>query len=130
MTVVPFGFLGIRTDQPTLYINPSLPPQLPYVKVRSFYFAGATLSASLNSTHTVITRQTTDSSTGIVDSYGNSTFPFIVGTPGSNGTSYEIAVNASVTVPNRLYWQILTHENNLLQCLPVYHWLVQYDAAL
>ncbi|KAF4629958.1 hypothetical protein G7Y89_g8180 [Cudoniella acicularis] len=31
--VVPFGFLGIRTDQPVLYLNPSLPPQISNLKV-------------------------------------------------------------------------------------------------
>src|ERR1700760_567417 len=50
--VVPFGYLGVRTDKAILSINPSLPPQIPYVKVRTFYFAGATFSAGINSTHT------------------------------------------------------------------------------
>jgi hypothetical protein len=117
--VVPFGFLGIRTDQPVLYLNPSLPPQISHVRVRTFYFAGATLSASLNMTHTTITRLATASSAGVIDLYGNSTLPFSVGTPGSQTTDYSLAVNQTVTIPNRLYWQNLTHPSNLLQCLPV-----------
>ncbi|KAH8602180.1 glycoside hydrolase family 65 protein [Bisporella sp. PMI_857] len=118
--VVPFGFLGIRTDQPALYISPSLPPQIPFVTVRTFYYGGATLSAYLNSTHTTISRITTPASANLEDKYANTTLPFILGSPGdSNTTSYSLAINQTVTVPNRLYWQNLTDPGNLLQCLPV-----------
>jgi hypothetical protein len=117
--VVPFGFLGIRTDQPVLYLDPSLPPQISHVKVRTFYYAGATLSASMNTTHTTLTRLSTPASAGVIDLYGNTTLPFFVGTPGSQTTDYNLAINQTVTVPNRLYWQNLTHASNLLQCLPV-----------
>ncbi|KAF7908370.1 uncharacterized protein EAF01_004125 [Botrytis porri] len=117
--VVPFGYLGIRTDQPTLFFNPSLPPQISHIKVRTFHYAGATLSASMNTTHTNITRFP---STKLSDLYQNTTLPFVVGTPGSaasNTTSYSIAINETLTIPNRLYFQKLTKPNNLLQCLPV-----------
>jgi hypothetical protein len=120
--VVPFGFLGIRTDQSVLYINPSLPPQLSHVKVRTFYYAGATLSATLNSTHTILTRLLTPESANLVDLYANTSLPFIVGTPNSASspsTSYTLAINSTVTIPNRLYWQTLTYAGNLLQCLSV-----------
>jgi hypothetical protein len=120
--VVPFGFLGLRTDQEVLYINPSLPPQIPFVKVRTFYFAGATLTASLNSTHTNITRLTTPSSANLIDFYVNGSMPLMIGTPNAPGTvttAYNLTINQTVTIPNRLYWQNLTHANNLLQCLPV-----------
>ncbi|TVY48570.1 Acid trehalase [Lachnellula cervina] len=117
--VVPFGFLGIRTDQPVLFINPALPPQIPHVRVRTFYYAGATLSASLNNTHTTITRSLTPPSAGVVDFYSNTTFPLTVGTPDSPGTTdYSLAINQTLTIPNRLYWQNTTNANNLLQCLP------------
>lgn len=117
--VVPFGYLGIRTDQPTLFFNPSLPPQISYIKVRKFHYAGATLSATMNTTHTNITRL---ASTTLTDLYQNTSLSFIVGTPGSatsNTTSYNIAINQTLTVPNRLYFQKLTSPNNLLQCLSV-----------
>ncbi|CZR59855.1 probable ATH1 Acid trehalase, vacuolar [Phialocephala subalpina] len=119
--VVPFGYLGIRTDQPMLYINPSLPPQIPFVKVRTFHYAGATLSASLNSTHTNITRISTPSSSGLIDKYQNGTFPFTVGTPNSasSDSTYSLAINQTISVPNRLYWQSLTYAGNILQCQPV-----------
>ncbi|KAG0652069.1 hypothetical protein D0Z07_1196 [Hyphodiscus hymeniophilus] len=120
--VVPFGFLGLRTDQNVLYINPSLPPQIPFVKVRTFYYAGATLSATLNSTHTNITRLATPSSASFVDMYANNVMPLIVGTPNAPDTvttAYNLTINGTVTIPNRLYWQQLTYANNLLQCLSV-----------
>ncbi|ESZ98511.1 glycoside hydrolase family 65 protein [Sclerotinia borealis F-4128] len=117
--VVPFGFLGLRTDQPTLYLHPSLPPQIPNLRVRTFHYAGATLSATMNTTHTNITRLP---STSLSDLYRNASLPFVVGTPGSsisNTTSYNIAINQTLTIPNRLYFQNKTKPNNLLQCLPV-----------
>jgi len=119
--VVPFGFLGVRTDQSILYINPSLPPQIPYVKVRNFHFAGATLAATMNTTHTTISRLMTPSSANIVDSYSNTTLPFAVGAPGSvpSAETHTLAIGQTLTIPNRLYWQNLTHASNLLQCLPV-----------
>lgn len=120
--MVPFGFLGIRTDQDVLYINPSLPPQISNVKVRTFYYAGATFSASMNSTHTSFTRQETSKSTGLTDKYKNAKFPFIVGTPNAvpdNNTHYEISVGQTIDIPNRLYWQNVTDAGNLLQCQPV-----------
>ncbi|KUJ11837.1 glycoside hydrolase family 65 protein [Mollisia scopiformis] len=117
--VVPFGFLGIRTDQPMLYINPSLPPQIPYIKIRTFHYAGAALQATMNSTHTNLTRI---SSTSLTDLYQNTTLPLTVGTPNSpssQNTNYTLSTNQTLTIPNRLYWQTLTHANNLLQCQPV-----------
>lgn len=116
--VVPFGFLGVRTDQPTLYINPSLPPQISNVRVRKFYYAGATLMATLNSTHTNLTRVATPASANLIDTYGNNSMPIMVGTPGSPATEFSLAVGQSIDIPNRLYFQTNTYANNLLQCLP------------
>lgn len=119
--IVPFGFLGVRTDQSVLYVNPSLPPQIPYVRVRTFYYAGATLMASLNSTHTNLTRVATPASANLRDiyAYSNSSMPVMVGTPGSNATQISLSIGETVVIPSRLYFQTNTYANNLLQCLPV-----------
>jgi len=122
--IVPFGFLGVRTDQPVLFLNPSLPPQIPYVKVRTFHYAGTTLSATMNATHTNITRLATTSSIAsgnLTDRYAGMDFTFRVGVPGSdeNAVSYNITVNQTLSVPNRLYWQKNTDEGNIVQCLSV-----------
>lgn len=119
--VVPFGFLGIRTDQPVLYVNPSLPPQIPNIKIRTFYYAGSTLSAALNRTHTTITRHPTSPQAGLKDRYANTSFPLTVGTPDSPNTpstSYTLSINQTLTIPNRMYWTNLTTPHNFLQCLP------------
>jgi hypothetical protein len=119
--ISPYGFLGIRTDQPMLFINPSLPPQIPYLRLRNFHFAGATLAASQNSTYTTLTRLVTPSVAGLIDAYANTTMPITVGSPNAaaeNQTVINIAINQTVYVPNRVYWQELTMAGNLLQCLP------------
>ncbi|KAH7356788.1 glycoside hydrolase family 65 protein [Rhexocercosporidium sp. MPI-PUGE-AT-0058] len=119
--VIPFGYLGIRTTQPQLYIDPSLPPQIPYVKVRTFYYAGATFTATMNSTHTNLTRLATDPSVKVVDISANTTVGVVVAAQDSESpnTNYTLAINQTITVPNRLYWQKVTSGGNINQCLPV-----------
>ncbi|EKD13683.1 uncharacterized protein L3040_005693 [Drepanopeziza brunnea f. sp. 'multigermtubi'] len=115
--IVPFGFLGLRTNEPLLRINPSLPPQIPYVRIRNFYYAGSTLSATMNSTHTNLTRLATPVSAGVNEVFINQQLPFLVGSL-DNPTGYNITVNQTVTVQNRLYWQIKSIAGNIVQCLP------------
>lgn len=122
LQVVPFGLLGVRTDQDMLYIDPSLPPQVPYVKVRDIYYAGAGLRTTMNQTHTNITRFATTNIPSLSDKYAKTTLPFRVGTPGAsstNTTTYTLALNQTLTIPNRIYSTTLTTANNLLQCLPL-----------
>lgn len=120
--VAPFGFLGLRTDQPVLFINPSLPPQIPYLQLRTIYFGGAAISASMNSTHTNLTRLSTEHLPYLTDLYANTSMPIILGTPGSAAetqVNYSLTVNTTLTVPNRRYFTNLTYPGNMIQCLPV-----------
>ncbi|KAG9239654.1 glycoside hydrolase family 65 protein [Amylocarpus encephaloides] len=120
--VVPFGLLGLRSDQPVFFINPSLFPQVTHVRVRTLHYAGASIQASLNRTHTTITRVTTPSSAGLADRYANTTMPIVLGAPNSDPatyTHYSLAINQTIYVPNRLYWENLTVPGNLLQCSSV-----------
>ncbi|PBP21726.1 glycosyl hydrolase family 65 protein [Diplocarpon rosae] len=121
MQIVPFGFLGVRTTEPVLHISPSLPPQIPHLRVRNFFFGGSRFSAVMNSTHTNLTRLSTPADAGVVDVYAHRTIPFVLGTPnsGTPGTNYTIAINQTITVPNRMYWQNKTVSGNLVQCLAV-----------
>jgi len=119
--VVLFGYLGVRTDlNDGLFLNPSLPPQIPNLRARKFYYKGATLKASLNGTHTVLTRLVTNSEADLVDAYANTTLPFTLGTPhSSDTTAYTIAINQTIILPNRQYFTILTYPDNILQCKSV-----------
>ena len=117
---MPFGFLGIRTDQDVLYINPSLPPQISHVRIRRFYYAGAGLLASMNQTHTILTRFDTSNVTSIIDKYKSIDMPIRVGNPGTNNyTAYELGIGDTIVIPNRRYFTSLTYAKNVLQCLPV-----------
>ena len=106
----------MRTDKEILSIDPSLPPQIPYVKVRTFYFAGAGFSASINATNTNITRVAVSSSLNLNTTSASGNVSFVLE---STNTTYTIAINETITIPNRLYWQTLTEQGNLVQCLPV-----------
>lgn len=119
--IVPFGYLGVRTDQSVLYISPSLPPQIPHVRVRDLFYAGAGLSASINATHTTITRFSTADIPAVVDAYANTTLPLILGSPDTptSQTAHTLAINQTLILPNRIYSTTLTTAHNILQCLPV-----------
>jgi hypothetical protein len=119
--LVPFGFLGIRTNQPMLYMNPSLPPQIPQLRVRQIYYAGATLQAFMNSTHTTLKRIATPAFVNLVDKYANTTMPIMIensNSPSEPAKVYNISVNQTITVPNNLYWETTTITGNLIQNLP------------
>ncbi|KAI9798879.1 MAG: hypothetical protein M1833_004382 [Piccolia ochrophora] len=111
----PFGWLGLRTDLDSLFIDPDLPPQIPQVTLRQFYFGGATLTAVLNNTHTTITRITTNN-TFFNDTFASTTLPLTVGR--TNPTTHSLAIDEPLTVPNRGIASRLTTPGNLLQCLP------------
>lgn len=54
--VTVLGFLGLRLCGDSFNINPSLPPQIPYLRYRTIYWQGHGISASSNITHTTLTR--------------------------------------------------------------------------
>ena len=111
----PFGWLGLRTDQAALYIDPALPPQIPYVKLRRFYYGGAAITAVMNRTHTRLSRVAGDD-TSVHDTYGSSPMPILVGS--HSRETYSLTVGQSVVLKNRLYSSQGTIAHNLVQCLP------------
>ncbi|KYK57412.1 putative acid trehalase protein [Drechmeria coniospora] len=116
LQIAPFGFLGIRTDRSVLALSPSLPPQIPHLRVRTFYYAGAALRAVMNRTTTTLGR--IPAPEHLHDTYAGKRMPFDVESADGASRRYTIGVNETVTVANRLYWENATYARNMLQCLP------------
>ncbi|EXJ68863.1 uncharacterized protein A1O5_07795 [Cladophialophora psammophila CBS 110553] len=124
LQVVLFGYLGLRLIPDfNLHIDPSLPPQIPQIRYRTFHWYGWPISAFSNQTHTVLTRNGgLAPSEGAVPNatYATSAIPVVVGPIGSPPlATYSLMPNSSITVPNRQIGLIPTTENNVAQCLPV-----------
>ena len=113
--VGPFGWLGVRTDAPDLFIDPALPPQIPHVRIRTFHYGGATVQAYMNYTHTTLTRVETTNEF-VRDTFGSNAMPVQVGDPPRE--RHELMVGETVYVNNRMFASNLTEPDNLLQCLP------------
>lgn len=119
--VGPMGWLGARIVEDQLIISPSLPPQIPYVSIRTLLFGGAGIKATMNYTHTTITRVDASSylPPNASDIYANKQMPFTVGFSLSTGQNMSISMNQTLTIENREYFSNLTTPGNLLQCKPV-----------
>lgn len=119
--VGPMGWLGARVVEEQLILQPALPPQIPYVSLRTVIFGGAGIKATMNHTHTNLTRM--DVSTYLppnsTDIYGNQSMPITIGFSLQDGRNISIALGETVTVDNRVYFDNLTAAGNLVQCLPV-----------
>lgn len=122
--VVLFGYLGLRLmPDYILHVDPSLPPQIPQIRYRTFYWHGWPISAFSNSTHTVLSRNgslTPDEGAVPNATYATVPIPVSVGPIGSPPlANYSLALNSSVTITNRRIGQIKTTAGNVAQCLPV-----------
>jgi hypothetical protein len=123
LQITPFGYLGITLTKDVLQIRPSLPHPLNNLKIRDFYYGGNKLRATMNSTHTNITRLPVVDVEGLVDKYLNQEMPVMVESRDNDdgvvyGTIYSIPMNGTITVPNDMYWKHATTHNNVLQCQP------------
>lgn len=119
--VVLFGYLGLRlVPDDKIHIDPNLPPQIPQVKYRTFYWHGWPISAMSNYTHTTISRATTVKRLDTADTkYSNSSIQLIVGT-GKSTKSYKLPADGTkVVVANRQVGTVKTLQGNLIQCEPV-----------
>lgn len=120
--VILFGYLGLRLlpTSDALHIDPALPPQVPQVRYRTFYWHGWPISAYSNQTHTTLTREASlEGASGTTPNmtYSSSPIPVIVGASGSeNTTNYTLAAGGSITVENRQYFSNRTTPGNVLQC--------------
>ncbi|KAL3488626.1 glycosyl hydrolase family 65 central catalytic domain-containing protein [Aspergillus germanicus] len=118
--VVLFGYLGLRfLPDDAIHIEPNLPPQLPYVKYRTFYWRGWPISAQSNYTHTVIQRAANTPPLETADQrFANASIPVYVGLA-ENATLHRLPTRGPLTVRNRQIGTINTIEGNLAQCSPV-----------
>ncbi|KAA8650313.1 hypothetical protein EYZ11_001363 [Aspergillus tanneri] len=116
-----FGYLGLRlVPDDILHIDPNLPPQIPYVRYRTFYWHGWPISAHSNYTHTTIQRAKDVPAMKTADRrFANSTISVHVG-EAQNSTVYTLPLTSSLTIPNRQTGTIPTIDGNLVQCRPVY----------
>ncbi|MCJ1404871.1 hypothetical protein MMC11_008097 [Xylographa trunciseda] len=118
MQVTIFGYLGLRlTPGFTLHVNPSLPPQIPHLQYRNFYWAGWPIQAVANQTHTTLTRLSTPYMTANM-TYANMSIPVEAGAVDSL-TAYSLPPNGTITIPHHLEGYNQTVPGNIAQCLPV-----------
>lgn len=119
--VVLFGYLGLRLiPDGYLHINPTLPPQIPQIRYRTFYWQGWPIEAHSNHTGTTLTRLSSPLETANA-SFADSPIPIIIGSD-NNATSPMLSLppNGTISIPNRQPADIKTIAGNLAQCQPVW----------
>ena len=118
--VVLFGYLGLRlVPDNSLHIDPALPPQIPQVRYRTFYWQGWPIKAFSNYTHTTLTRSASMRPFAQANmTYATTPISVQVGSggPTTTQTSYTLGPNGTVTVPNRRPADTQTIQGNLAQC--------------
>jgi hypothetical protein len=120
--VVLYGYLGLRLlPDDTLHIDPNLPPQIPSVKYRTFYWRGWPIQAASNYTHTTIQRATTVAPLSTADqTYANKSISVQIGQNTVNSTTYSLSANGSaLVITNRQIGSINTVNGNIAQCKSV-----------
>jgi hypothetical protein len=115
--VAPYGFLGYRPKLGGLYLAPWSVPHLDRVRIRDIVYMGATFQVSMNSTHTAVTRVSTQDR-HLVDVNANGNVSVIDGNDPKRAT-FPLAIGQSVTLKNRVTHTIKTVPNDILQCLRV-----------
>lgn len=119
-----YGYLGLRLPlDGILHINPSIPPQIPYLRYRTFYWMGWAISALSNQTHTTLTRLPTPYLTHNA-TFASHPIPVHVDRPASGGPPsaapqpevHQLPPNGTLVVANARAFHNLTVPGNLLQC--------------
>ncbi|KAI4202130.1 MAG: hypothetical protein LQ350_002797 [Teloschistes chrysophthalmus] len=112
-----FGYLGLRlTPDFALHINPTLPPQIPNLKYRTFYWQGWPISAVSNQTHTTVTRLG-EPYIAANQTFQNASITVQIGNDNSN--THQLPPNGTITLPNRNNVNMASVVGNIAQCLPV-----------
>ena len=112
-----FGYLGLRlTPDFVLHVDPSLPPQIPNLKYRTFYWQGWPISARANQSYTVLTRLPSPYLTANT-TFHNTSIPVQIGNDAS--TAYNLPPNGTLIIANRNIANITAIDGNIVQCKPV-----------
>ncbi|KAL8823513.1 MAG: hypothetical protein Q9191_005784 [Dirinaria sp. TL-2023a] len=112
-----FGYLGLRlTPEYVLHVDPSLPPQIPHLRYRTFYWQGWPISVVSNQTSTTLTRLSNHFTTANM-TYSNTSIPVQIGN--DNSTTYHLKPKSSLTLQNRNINNVTGIPGNIAQCLPV-----------
>jgi hypothetical protein len=115
-----YGYLGLRlVPDDILHVDPSLPPQIPYLKYRTFFWRGWPISAWSNYTHTTISHARGVAPLDTADKrFANKTITIQSG-PEDDATTYRLPFKGSVVIPNRQIGTQNTVAGNLVQCQAV-----------
>ncbi|KAJ5774879.1 hypothetical protein N7457_009775 [Penicillium paradoxum] len=115
-----YGYLGLRlVPDDILHVDPNLPPQIPYLRYRTFYWRGWPISAWSNYTHTTISHATGSAPLDTADQrFANKTITIHSG-PEADATIYRLPSKGSIVIPNRQIGSENTVEGNLVQCQAV-----------
>ncbi|QDS75376.1 hypothetical protein FKW77_002523 [Venturia effusa] len=116
-----YGYLGLRLMVDSLNIDPDLPPAIPELNYRVFFWQGHAINATSNQTHTTLARLPLSSSlTNANPIYVHGSIPV---TRGSNKTKIADLLPSTfstsgptVTIPNRGAHRNLTIPGNIAQC--------------
>ncbi|PNP54023.1 hypothetical protein THARTR1_05230 [Trichoderma harzianum] len=115
--VVLFGYLGLRlVPDDFIHIEPNLPPQIPYLRYRTFYWRGWPISAWSNYTHTTISRASGVAALDGADQRFAGKIITIHSGPEESPKTYHLPVKGSVVVPNKQIGSQQTYAGNLVQC--------------
>ena len=113
------GYLGLRYGTSfQVTISPNLPPQIPYMRLPTFYFHGWPIQAEMNQTHTTLVRLGSPVSTANM-TFADSGIPVQVGNNPSDHKSFELPPHGTLVLENDDSSKSLAMDNNILQCRPI-----------
>ena len=117
--VVIYGYLGFRlVPDWHLHVDPALPPQISYIRYRTFFWQGWPISAFSNQTHTTLQRAASPVYSFRNSTFANSPIPVLVG-DGTDQKAYNLTTSAALVIPNRMFAFNQTVPGNIAQCQSV-----------